>query len=80
MIDSLAITIGNETTIVYNSDYGMSENLAVPKKGYPHKVKIKIYAKDKTVYLVADSFNCCNCDGSHEYVLTKDSAFYKFRN
>ena len=79
-IDSLAITVGSETTMVKNSDYGMSENLAVPEKGYPHKVKIQIYTAGKKNDLIADSFNCYNCDGSHQYILTKDSAHYVFHN
>ncbi len=79
-IDSLSITVGEASTIVLNTEYGMSENLSVPKEGYPHEVKIKIYSNGTTVDLIADSFNCHNCDGSHEYILTPDSARYKFLN
>ena len=79
-IDSLAITVGDETTMIYNSNYGMEESLAVPKEGYPHRVKIKTFTNGKTADLVADSFNCYNCDGSHEYILSKDSAHYVFHN
>ena len=79
-IDSLSITVGEATTMALNSEYGMSENLVVPKEGYPHEVQIKVYSNEQTIDLVADSFDCYNCDGSHEYLLTKDSAQYAFHN
>ena len=79
-IDSLSVVIGEDTTMVYNSEYGMSENLAVPEIGYPHQVKIKLFAKERTVDLLADSFDYYNCDGTHEYILRKYSAEYLFHN
>ncbi len=66
--------------MVYNSEYGMSENLAVPEIGYPHQVKIKLFAKERTVDLLSDSFDYYNCDGTHEYILRKYSAEYLFHN
>ena len=82
-IDSLEITVENfKTTIQAGSDSSrdLEGNIDLPKQGYPHEVTIKIYARDKTFSLKADSFNCYNCDGNHLYTLKATGAEYKFLN
>lgn len=82
-IDSINIFIGDKGNWIYNDPYknGLLEgNLVVPKNGYPQKVRITIYSKDKIIILNADSFNCHNCDGNHEYILKESGAEYRFEN
>jgi len=80
-IDSLEINIGDKKTIIQASPDGyLGGNLNVPEEGYPHKVTFKIYSNEKTLFLEADSFNCYNCDGYHEYKLKNTGAEYRFLN
>lgn len=82
-IDSLEISVGGrKTTIQADSDSLriLEGNINVPKDGYPHKVTFKIYSNDELMILDADSFNCNNCDGNHQYKLKKTKAEYKFLN
>jgi hypothetical protein len=78
-IDSLTITVGDSSTTLISTP-NLEGNIAVPEGGYPHKVSIKIYHTDGVEVLGADSFNCYNCDGSHEYILTPSGAEYRFLN
>lgn len=82
-IDSMKVTIGEVENVVYGFDYGdgieeFSGNLEVPDSGYPHKVSMIIYSPEGEIVLDADSFNCYNCDGSHEYILKESGAEYRF--
>jgi hypothetical protein len=80
-IDSLKITIGDEENwLLFGGDSSSSANLKVPKRGYPHPVRIEIYSGNDILHLEADSFNCYNCDGSHRYILKKPKAEYQFIN
>ncbi|PCJ63622.1 MAG: hypothetical protein COA58_15915 [Bacteroidetes bacterium] len=82
-IDSLEITVGEVKTIIqarFDSLRTLEGNINVPQKGYPHKVIFKIYSSEKSMILEADSFNCYNGDGSHEYKLKESGAEYKFLN
>ncbi len=82
-IDSLEIMVGDVKTIINagtDSFRTLEGNITVTKKGYPHKVTIKIYSDEKLMTLNADSFNCYNCDGSHVYKLKDSGAEYKFLN
>jgi hypothetical protein len=81
-VDSLSVSIGKEINWVYNQSESSTfgANLKVPKKGYPHAVNITVYSGDNISALRADSFSCYNCDGSHEYILRKQGAEYRFHN
>lgn len=82
-LDSLEIIIGNVNTIIpagSDSLRTLEGNIKVPKNGYPHKVSIKVFYNENTMTLKADSFNCYNCDGSHEYTLKQSGAEYRFVN
>lgn len=82
-IDSLEISVGHlKTKIQVGSDSfrTLERNIEVPKEGYPHKVTIKVFANETTLILTADSFNCYNCDGYHEYLLKENGAEYHFFN
>ncbi|HYC87301.1 MAG TPA: hypothetical protein VEB86_18845 [Chryseosolibacter sp.] len=82
-IDSLEIIIGDKKTMIYASSDSlrtMAGNIEVPENGYPHKVTMKIFSNGNLQILKADSFDCYNCDGSHEYVLRNTGAEYKFYN
>ena len=82
-IDSLKIKVGGEQTLIEadtDSLKTLEGNITVPNKGYPHHVTIIIYSDKKVMNLAADSFNCYNCDGSHQYILRKSGAEYKFLN
>lgn len=80
-IDSLSITIGNKTNWLYpDMDKKFEGNLDVPKKGYPHKVKIIIFSNGSSKEIPTEKFNCYNCDGSHLYNLEISGAKYKFLN
>ena len=81
-IDSLEISVGGLKTMIY-SDSNIDDvegNIHVPKRGYPHEVLITIYSDSKKTKIIADSFNCYNCDGSHIYTLNNSRAKYKFEN
>ena len=80
-IDSLKITIGDKENWLYpslDSAKSIEGNLDVPAKNYPHKVEILVYENGNKHLIEADSFNCYNCDGYHEYILKKSGAKYKF--
>lgn len=80
-IDSLEISIGDKKTMIYAGNDSLSSlesKINVPKYGYPHEVILKIFNKDKLFVLEADSFNCYNCDGYHQYILKPSRAEYKF--
>lgn len=82
-LDSLEITVGDvKTTFRARSDSlrYFEGNIDVPEKDYPHKVTFEIYSNGKTIILKADSFNCYNCDGNHQYKLKETGAEYKFLN
>ena len=82
-IDSLKITVGDKENWIYaNPDWNnaMEDNLIVPEDGYPHEVKIEIYYEGNFKEILADSFNCYNCDGNHGYILKQDYAEYEFYN
>ena len=82
-IDSLKITVGDvENTIVAyqdSLDWWLSGNIDVPESGYPHRVGIMIYSNGDAQRLKADDFDCYQCDGNHQYTLTKEKAEYQFR-
>jgi hypothetical protein len=91
-IDSIRIVIGDkenwvtykDSSWVTKSDSSLvlvfGKNLSVPDKGYPHRVDIDVYSGVDVISLEADSFDCYNCDGSHEYILQDKKATYKFHN
>jgi len=80
-IDSLEITVGDvKNIIVANSDGTLEGNINVPSKGYPHKVKLRVFYDGKIMLLKTPDFNCYNCDGSHMYILKKSGAIYRFMN
>lgn len=82
-IDSLEISVGGlKTTIQARLDSlrTLEGNIDVPTEGYPHEVTFKVYSGDKSMTLKADSFNCYNCDGNHQYILKESRAEYKFLN
>ena len=82
-IDSLEITVGDKKTMIQaaaDSLNWLEGNIDVPTKGYPHKVRIKIFSEEGIKTIKADSFNCYNCDGYHQYTLKEDGAVYKFLN
>lgn len=82
-IDSLEITVGDVKTVINkatDNSTALEGNIGVPDKGYPHKVTLKIYSHEQSMILKADSFDCFNCDGSHEYKLVASGAVYKFLN
>jgi len=82
-IDSLQVSIDDSTTMLndpYLVTFDFEANIAVPKSGYPHHVKIIVYSNDSMFEIPADSFNCYNCDGSHEYILQNDSSKYVFHH
>ena len=82
-IDSLEISVGGLITVIYAASDSLSYlegNIVVPREGYPHEVFINIYSKEKSMLLKADSFNCYNCDGNHEYILKPSGAEYNFYN
>lgn len=82
-IDSLEIIVGNVKTVIEagsDSLRTLEGNISVPPKGYPHKVIFKIYSNEKSIILKADSFDCYNCDGYHEYTLKESGAEYTFIN
>ena len=82
-IDSLEIAVGDVKTVIH-ADFGsigtLEGNIDVPKNAYPHKVILKLFTAKKTMILNADSFNCYNCDGYHQYTLKETGAEYKFLN
>jgi len=80
-IDSLTLTIGDEINWLYPSEDSLhiiEGNIDVPTKNYPHRVEIHVYENGNIIHLEADSFNCYNCDGYHEYTLNKAGAVYRF--
>ena len=80
-IDSLEISVGNRKAVIHASSNCLETlegEINVPKKGYPHKVTFKIYSHENSLVLEADSFNCYNCDGYHEYILKHSGAEYQF--
>jgi len=82
-IDSLEISVGGITTMIHagsDSLRSLESNIDVPESGYPHSVILKIYSGAESMKLEADSFNCFNCDGNHEYILTNSGARYRFLN
>lgn len=85
-MDSLEITVGDKTTLITSKGIDrdsleyLEGNIGVPKRGYPHKVKLLIFSNSDTITLHPESFDCYNCDGTHQYILTKDSVKYKFWN
>jgi len=82
-IDSLTISVGDvKTNVLADTDSlrTLEANINVPKDGYPHNVTLIIFSEGKSLLLEADPFNCYNCDGSHQYKLTKSGAEYKFLN
>jgi len=78
-IDSLAISVGNRTTVLYGPE-PIEGNIAVPTRDYPHPVTITVFSTGLKDVILGDSFNCYNCDGSHEYILKSEGAVYRFRN
>lgn len=85
IVDSLEISVGHVKTMIISdldsdSLISLGGNLNVPEKGYPHKVAFKIYSGPHLLKLEADSFDCHNCDGDHEYRLTKSGAKYSFHH
>ena len=82
-IDSLEISLGEVKTLIHaasDSSSYLEGNIDVPREGYPHEVFFKLYSKGTSMILKADSFNCYNCDGSHEYILKPSGAEYNFLN
>ncbi len=82
-IDSLEISVGKVKTIIEAGSDSLQTlvgNIDVPQKGYPHQVMLKIFSDESIIILKADSFNCYNCDGSHEYILKEPKAEYRFLN
>lgn len=82
-IDSLEISVGNVKTMIRarnDSLMDLEENIDVPEDGYPHVVTIKIFSDHEIMTMKADSFNCHNCDGTHQYRLKDSIAEYKFFN
>ncbi len=86
-IDSLDIQVGDSInrivancTVAQIDSCSLEDNISVPNKNYPHPVKITIYSENHQYQIKADSFDCYNCDGDHEYIITKEKASYKFHN
>ncbi|MBN1971402.1 MAG: hypothetical protein JW870_18710 [Candidatus Delongbacteria bacterium] len=80
-IDSLHIFVGDEDTWIYSSNDSLNTlngNINVPTDNYPHKVEIHVFRDGELIKLPADSFDCYNCDGNHEYILYIDSVLYRF--
>jgi hypothetical protein len=80
-IDSLEVSVGGVKTIIISSTDSLPSlegNIDVPKTGYPHEVVLTIYSNEKSSIMKVDSFNCYNCDGNHQYTLTKSGARYRF--
>ncbi|MBT8326239.1 MAG: hypothetical protein KJP21_00865, partial [Bacteroidia bacterium] len=68
-VDSLKISIGNEENVLHSdTENEILGNLSVPNSGYPHPVSIILFSNGKKIKIHADSFNCYQCDGSHEYI------------
>lgn len=82
-IDSLEIEVGNVKTMIRagsdNSKF-LHGNINVPEHGYPHLVTINIFSNQEILTMKANSFNCYNCDGTHQYSLKDSIAEYKFFN
>ena len=80
MIDSLRVSIGNESTLfsTYETDEGtcLGGNAIVPDTGCPCVVEIEIYSSDSIIKLSCQPFDCYNCDVTHIYTLLIDTAFY----
>lgn len=80
-IDSLEISVCETKTMhLPHEDSTFGGNIDAPETGYPCEVKFKIFSNSNIIQLKADDFNCYECDGNHQYTLTKDGAIYKFLN
>lgn len=82
-IDSLEISVGEVKTMVRSGgdrSKDLGGNIDVPDDDYPHLVTIKIFNNQEVLTLKADSFNCYNCDGTHQYILNNSRAEYHFFN
>ncbi len=78
-IDSLEISVCDERTMLYaHSDSHIEGNIGVPEEGSPCDVNLKIFSNNEIINLEADSFDCYNCDGYHQYILQKTGARYEF--
>ena len=86
-IDSIDIQVGDsinriiaDCNVQHIDSCSLADNISVPKEGYPHEVRLKLYCGKQQFEIKADSFDCYNCDGSHEYIISMDEATYKFHN
>ncbi|MEM8584814.1 MAG: hypothetical protein AAGF87_11120 [Bacteroidota bacterium] len=79
-IDSIQISIGGEERIItVREDHTLEGNCQVNEIYAPQEVRITIFTEDQIIEIPADSFNCYNCDGYHNYDLQPQRAVYWFQ-